>query len=279
MSILLQIKNDGKIIQSSIQAPIEDGELTNKDYVDNSLNDKFKELHGTNDIHSSGYYLSDSYGNYDALYVLTSKAFGRGNTINSNFSYTMGEGNNLTGNGNGFNNALGYSNTITGSFSTAIGSGIVIKSNNSFASGVDTRCNGNNSQAQNNGTEANAENSSAAGNRTIADQVNQFVVGKFNSINNVNNLFAVGNGLDNDNRSDAFSVYMDGSGQIKTVGDSEYCIINKQYLNNNYINKASLMKFIEDYISENGLTIGQLKLKYNATDDSLDVDKIETTVA
>ena len=55
--------------------------------------------------------------------------------------------------------------------------------------------------------------SHAAGNNTIANDAYQFVIGSYNN-NNENNLFEVGNGADENNRSNAFSIGRDGNVSI-----------------------------------------------------------------
>ena len=67
--------------------------------------------------------------------------------------------------------------------------------------------------SEGNQTKALGDYSHAAGNFTEAKGYSQFVIGSYNN-NNENNLFEVGNGADENNRSNAFSIGRDGNVSI-----------------------------------------------------------------
>ena len=61
---------------------------------------------------------------------------------------------------------------------------------------------------------ASASNAFASGFGVIADQENSAVFGQFNTTEQTNLLFVVGNGSDNTARSDAFTISEDGNATI-----------------------------------------------------------------
>lgn len=152
----------------------------------------------------------------------------------------------------------------------------------SHAEGANSKASGKVSHAEGEGTEASADYSHAGGIHTISNTVAGTAIGKYNISGN-NKLFVVGNGTDDNNRSDAFVVYdngnilfnnnlfMSGSGhsQFLTYAQQDYAnndtntraISNDDfnyYILNNLINinipLKSGYKFVSAYRSRNELS-------------------------
>jgi len=92
------------------------------------------------------------------------------------------------------------------------------KAGGEYGAGIAAHAEGSETKATSNYSHAEGEKSIASGYRshaqnhfTVADQNDQTAIGRFNTKNNTNNLFAVGNGTDDYNRSDAFTVDKDGN--------------------------------------------------------------------
>lgn len=125
--------------------------------------------------------------------------------------------------------SIGMSCEARGNNSLATGDRTSASGDSAFASGENTNASGEASTAQGASTvasgyyshsegyetEASGSFSHASGCGTVADGNSQTAVGKYN-IRNSGNLFAVGNGTSNTNRSDAFAV--DGSGNVTAAG-------------------------------------------------------------
>ena len=149
--------------------------------------------------------------------------------------------------------AIGLNPTASGDVSIALGNGVVSSGDNSFASGIGTNAIGNfstamgiNSFANGQGStamgsatkangldstamgwnnQANGGASTAMGGGTIASDYASLAIGYFNDsgstitgsstvFDNSNTAFIIGNGADNDNRSDALVVKFDGTTTI-----------------------------------------------------------------
>jgi hypothetical protein len=117
--------------------------------------------------------------------------------------------------------------------------------------------------------EATSDYSSASGFNTKANAFAQSVMGKFNE-NKKDTLFEVGDGTDEQNRSNAFEVYKDGHAEVKVVGNSDNSIITKRYIDdeidtirhevvtsntlnelvNEFAEAYATKQYVEDYINE-----------------------------
>lgn len=107
------------------------------------------------------------------------------------------------------NTASGYDAHAEGNVTTASGTGSHCEGSFTTASGSYTHCEGWR-------TTASGYISHAGGRGTIADQPYQTAIGKYNTDNNTDNLFVVGNGTGDNARSDAFTV--DNSGNVTAAG-------------------------------------------------------------
>lgn len=113
--------------------------------------------------------------------------------------------------------AEGYSTTASNSFSHAEGSHTTASGISSHAEGAGNVASGLAAHAEGNGTRATGEQSHAQNLGTIAQGLAQTAIGKYNvaqgtaaSANPTDYAFIIGNGADDNNRSNAFAVYWDG---------------------------------------------------------------------
>ena len=101
----------------------------------------------------------------------------------------------------------------------------------SHAEGQGTKAQAIRSHAEGHNTEAKADSAHAGGKGTIAAGVAQTAIGKYNIENN-SALLVVGNGVDNDNRDNAFVVNADGSAEVYFVDEeNSNSVVNIEYLN------------------------------------------------
>lgn len=124
---------------------------------------------------------------------------------------------------------IGYGVTASGTKSIAIGDSTSAIAEGAYAEGYQTMATGVYSHAEGSGTEARGAASHAegegciaataqthaSGEGTYADQYNQTAIGRYNTKNNANSLFVVGNGTSDTARSDAFAVYQNGTTEVK----------------------------------------------------------------
>ena len=114
--------------------------------------------------------------------------------------------------------AEGTETQATASGSHAEGSGTKATNYNAHAEGGLTTASGNHSHAEGYNTEASGWGSHAGGHGTKATVNSQTAIGRFNAEEN-DALFIVGNGTDDDKRSNAMSVK--GNGAIKSAGANQ----------------------------------------------------------
>ena len=91
---------------------------------------------------------------------------------------------------------------------------------NAHAEGQWTEASGYASHAEGIGTSAVGFVSHAQGRYTLASGDNSFAAGKYNTFENASALFVIGNGTDDNNRSDAFMVYPDGLASATVLATS-----------------------------------------------------------
>lgn len=138
-------------------------------------------------------------------------------------AYSHAEGMSTTASGD-CSHSEGWSGIASGLASHSEGRSTNAIGNYSHAEGVDTQASGDSSHAEGGFTKANGDYSHAeglyaiangyyshaGGNHTIAGYMNQTAIGTFND-NKSTNLFEIGNGTSDSNRSNAFEVSSDGS--------------------------------------------------------------------
>lgn len=164
-----------------------------------------------------------------------SVAEGQNNTLDDNWTYACHvEGHHNTANSSaahaeGSNNsaiadsahAEGNDTTASGQYSHAEGHSTTASGTVSHAEGQDSTASGNYSHAEGGATTASGQCSHAQNTHTIAGYANQTAMGSFND-NKSTNLLEVGNGADDNNRSNAMEVTADGDLLIKNGGVSLY---------------------------------------------------------
>lgn len=115
-----------------------------------------------------------------------------------------------------YSHAEGYNTTASGAMSHAEGNDTVASGDQSHAEGNGTTASGYRSHAEGSGTVASGGYSHASGVATQAGYYNQFVTGRYND-NKQNNLFEIGNGTSDGNRSNAMAV--NENGDLSIGGD------------------------------------------------------------
>ncbi len=130
--------------------------------------------------------------------------FNRANIAEGKYSIALGNGNYSVDGGT----SLGSNNDATGFGATAIGISNKARNTNAFAAGYSSQADG--------------YYSTAFGNNSFAQAYGSFVIGQYNEINgdatkwvNTDPLFVVGNGLNNDNRSNALTILKSGRSIFK----------------------------------------------------------------
>lgn len=108
-----------------------------------------------------------------------------------------------------YSHSEGYITTASGQASHAEGASTSAVGDGAHAEGEHCTANGNASHAGGSGAIADGTYSFAHGNKVIAGQHNQSVFGRFND-NNPANIFEIGNGENDDHRSNAFEVRYNG---------------------------------------------------------------------
>ena len=111
--------------------------------------------------------------------------------------------------------AFGVDNTASGMGSYAEGTGNEASGRRAHVEGEYNLASGQSAHCEGASCEARGNFSHAQNYQTVADQANQTAIGKFNTVNNTGNLFAVGNGTGSSARSDAFTVDTSGNAVVK----------------------------------------------------------------
>lgn len=131
----------------------------------------------------------------------------KANTTIGGRSTAEGEYNTVSG---AYGHADGYNNTVSGNSASAHGGSNTASGDNSVADGTYNTASGANSSAHGESTIASGVDSTASGEGTIAGYSHQTAMGRFNE-NKSGNLLEVGNGSDDDARSNAMEVTADGN--------------------------------------------------------------------
>ena len=215
---------------------------------------KYSHVEGDNSVTFGDDSHAEGYQTTTAPSANASHAEGYGTVAGGTASHAEGQYTNATGNAShaggsnseasGFaSRAIGAYNCSSGQYSHAEGYRTQSDGDNSHSEGANTKALGDNSHSEGGDTIAYADYSHAEGNNThaygksshtegggtrtdgefshaegfntIAGYDHQHVSGRYND-NKANTLFEVGNGVDENNRSNAFEVYQNG---IVMVGD------------------------------------------------------------
>lgn len=151
-------------------------------------------------------------------YGYASHASGIDTDATGKASYTEGYETKASGN---YSHAEGSITSASGSNAHAEGTVTLASGDYSHAEGGATTASGSNAHAEGSNTTAGGNYSHAQNNHTVAGYANQTAMGSFND-NKSTNLLEVGNGTDDDNRSNAMEVTADGDLLIKNGGVSLY---------------------------------------------------------
>ena len=173
---------------------------------------------------------------------LGSHSEGGDTEASGNFSHAQGKGTKATGYtsfAQGLNSealedcafAGGNTTKAKGKGTVALGKGTVAEKDYAFAEGYETYARGRYSHAAGYRTTAYTDNTFASGEKTYAGYKNQFTLGQYNN-NKKDTLFEIGNGSSDENRTNAFEVYKDGTAKLKVQGESENSVVIKQYVDN-----------------------------------------------
>lgn len=171
----------------------------------------------------NGYGVNKAVGQYSHAEGISTQAVGfsshaEGTNTKASGNSSHSEGNNTQATGD-YSHAEGNMTKAIGMQSHAEGVGTTASGNYSHAEGTGTTASGFDSHTEGAGTTASGNNSHAEGTGTIAASASQHAQGKFNiEDSNDKYAFIIGNGTDNNNRSNAFAV--DWTGKIY-VNNSE----------------------------------------------------------
>ena len=151
-----------------------------------------------------------------------STAMGIGTTASSLASTAMGYYTTASAN---YSTAMGFFTTASGVASTAMGYDTIASGEVSTAMGLNNMASGDRSTAMGYQTEASGSSSTAMGERTRASDRSSLVIGEYNLLGSTvtnsatqfsldNTAFVIGNGTNENNRSDALTVLFDGTTTI-----------------------------------------------------------------
>lgn len=151
-----------------------------------------------------------SFANFNGATATGARAFanGKNSTASGNDSASFGNSADATGVGSF---AEGGNTTASGRYAHAEGLNTTASGYDAHAEGSGTVASGDDSHAEGRNCVAAQSGSHASGEGTITTEWNQTVVGQYNRNDTTGDLFVVGNGEDDNNRSDAFSVDIEGN--------------------------------------------------------------------
>lgn len=177
-----------------------------------------------------------------------SVALGHSNKAKGYVSTTLGAHNTATGS---YSAVLGgYNSVAEADYSIAIGQGAKARGLRAIALGYMTEATGNSSFAEGQYTIASGEASHAGGIGTKASNTAQCVFGKFNA-NEPNNeyLFIIGNGTNEENRSNAMTIHKNGdawfAGNV-TIGNENKKLVTDTELQEISNNLKTLKSTVEE---------------------------------
>ena len=179
-------------------------------------------------------------------------------TASGLYAHAEGRQNEASGNSA---HAEGQASAASGDVAHAEGFGCIASGYASHAGGFESTASGLYSRAVGRSTLASASNAFASGFGVVADQENGAVFGQFNASGQENLLLVVGNGSDNANRSDAFTVSNQGDatihGNASILGD----------LNVNGIEVAAVLTELLGAVDSLQSTITQLQAQIEILND------------
>lgn len=194
-----------------------------------------------------------AFGDYSVSLNSASQATGKRATAQGSCTVALGayshaEGNDTISAGPA-SHAEGITTSALGEYSHVEGSGSTASGHAAHAENHYTKAEGQGSHTEGGGSEAYGEYSHAGGYYTIAGSNYQTAIGKFNIRDNNNDYaFIIGNGDDNDSRSNAFTVDWDGK-----ISANELISQNVYTSNNNNakVNGFSIKLYYKDGTVEN----------------------------
>ena len=200
----IQTVKDGLVGKKDTSSPNSTGEVFNN-YGFNTASGKHSHAEGGASFAYGDYSHAESQSTASGD---SSHAEGGATTASGNYSHA--EGWKTTASGR-YSHAEGDSTTASGSHSHAEGINTTASGRYSHAEGDSTTASGSHSHAEGINTTASGNFSHAEGSYTVASGDFQHVQGKSNVEDSVSKYaFIIGNGTDNDNRSNAFSVDWNG---------------------------------------------------------------------
>ena len=213
--------------------------------VDNGANEDNGD-NGSGNIDLSAYALKDSPVFFESISLgrkvdtkICTGSFAVGNNVEASEYCAHAEGNETTASG-GSSHAEGYRTTASGNTSHAEGNDTAASGDSSHAEGSYTTAEGSSSHAEGGYTRAKGLYSHAEGCETIANRFAQHVQGKFNLDNNADYAHIVGNGINEDERSNAHTLDWQGNawyqGNIFVGGTS--AVDGKKLATEDYVTDA-----------------------------------------
>lgn len=148
--------------------------------------------------------------------------------------------------------SIGYKTKAKGKYSAAFNGGTEAKGGYSLACNYGSYAEGTGSFAANL-SKALKNFAASFGNGTIANYWAQMVCGEYNTQENAHTYFIVGNGTDDNNRSNAFVVYKDGRAKVGATPKDRMDVVNKDY--------ADKGLWLKEYDSTYPYQIGELTIK------------------
>jgi hypothetical protein len=182
--------------------------------------------------------------------------------------------------------AMGYTTTASGLYSTATGSESTASGSSSFTMGIMTNASGNGSMAAGELTKATGERSMAVGIGTNSRSFGSLALGRFNdsiatstktSWISTDPVFIIGNGDSDANRSNAMTVYKNGTLQLQNLISTPANHSDKFYvLNNQPFYGGKVLSSQLEKLTEGGTTgwrlLGRVPNNYgNIGEDAVDL--------
>lgn len=191
-----------------------------------------------------------------------SLSMGYQNTVNAHYASAEGESNTIGTYGycshvEGWNNTVtgrnshaeGYGNKATNSYTHAEGNQVIASGESSHAEGYETTASGEAAHVEGRYSKAQKISAHAEGCFTIADSPDQHTEGRYNKIDS-ESIYAhiVGNGTNDSNRSNAYTLDWDGNGVYSgkvSVGANVTPTENNDLATKKYVDDNSTIKAVD----------------------------------